>query len=217
MIRLKANLVNKRMYKSRSGNRSLLTLKESRYEELTALTKDKLIGIVKQINDSTLKLYDTYENLYKYFIKGKIPLLSNAEINDFIIELLTPSTGNTGCNDFEYLVRKKYYKEDKTFCPYIYCRYWFNNEEWGNCTRFVIAKSAETGEEGGWVLEEIGKIKNLLGKGEISRERVRQIEEDAIKHLLRKSKSDPEVKKIVDLFIESSKGEQRGGQKWNMH
>ncbi len=181
------------------------------FKELHKQPTNRLVNIIKKLNTSVLNLftaYDKAQRAYNILINKSERGISITSVGDFIDELLTPSQGKSGCSDFEYEVRKEYYKTDKTFCNYIYCRYWFDNEEWGNCVRFVIAESAE---DKGWTLEKMGEIKNALGRGVLTRERVRQIEVEAVKTFVKNLKEEKEWSTLVDYFVKIAKGDDEYG------
>lgn len=161
------------------------------YKQLRYLNKYKLTRMLNELNKSALKLHREYNALLK-FQKDRegLTVVSEQNLREFIIAVLTPSNGpNEGCTSFEYNVRKQYYKQDNTPCPYIYCRYWFDNEEWGNCINFVVSVAKEDGEKGAeWSLGKIGGVNNLITRGILSRERVRQLEKEGIQHLVEKCK-----------------------------
>ena len=190
-------------------NRASYILPES-FKELNKLPTNRLVNIIKELNTSILNLimaYDKAQRAYNILISKGEKGISITNMGDFIDELLTPSQGEKGCSDFEYAVRKEYYKTDNTYCNYIHCRYWFNNEEWGNCVRFVIAESAENK---GWSLEKIGEIKNALGRGVLTRERVRQIEVEAVKMFVKNLREEKDWSTLVEYFVKIAKGDEYG-------
>jgi len=157
-----------------------------------------LIQLAGKLNEDLQNLFKDYQRLYKRFVENENLVLTKETLNDFVEELLTPTNGELGCTEFEYKVRRRYFKEDNTLCPYLRCRYWFDNHDWGNCTKFVIAKS---GDDEGWTLEKIGEVPNLISKGNLSRERIRQLENDAIQHFTQRIKDNPETTNLATEFI----------------
>jgi hypothetical protein len=170
------------------------------------LPRAKLLAIVLNMNKMILKLCNDYNKVFKLLeqIQGE-PIITKPELGEFINELFTPSQGNeNGCSTFEYEVRKKYYKQDKTECPFMNCRYWFNNKEWSNCSKIV---ASQANDEHGWSLEKISEIKNLLSKGNLSKERIRQIEVIAINKLIKKEQNNPEIQNLLIALLQWKENE----------
>ncbi len=191
------------------AKRASYILPES-FKKLNKQSVNCLVNIIKELNTSILNLdmeYDKAQRAYNILISKSEKGISITNMGDFIDELLTPSQGESGCSDFEYAVRKEYYKTDNTHCNYIHCRYWFDNEEWSNCVRFVIAESAE---DKGWSLEKMGEIKNALGRGVLTRERVRQIEVEAVKMFVKNLKQEKDWNVLVEYFVKIAKGDEYG-------
>uniref|UniRef100_A0A6M3L3Z1 Uncharacterized protein n=2 Tax=viral metagenome TaxID=1070528 RepID=A0A6M3L3Z1_9ZZZZ len=84
------------------------------------------------------------------------------------------------CEDSSFVTRAKYFKEDKTECPYLACSYWFDNDEWMNCSRLVQICSRQ---QGGAAIEQLVEIKNLFCEGTASAARLRLEEERALRKL----------------------------------
>ncbi len=206
-------LLGKKFYKTlKSKNREAIETKLATYVlpgtflKLNKLSHTYLSYIIKSLNTTILDLITEYEkaqNIITHYRKE----ITKESLNDFIDDLLTPSQGEIGCSDFEYQVRKEYHKKDNTFCNHIYCRYWFDNEEWGNCVRFTIAQAAD---DGGWTLEKIGGIKNALGRGELTRERARQIEVEAVKMFVENLKKEEGLMPLIEHFVKIAKEDEYG-------
>ena len=178
------------------------------HNKLNRLSVGRLVRIIKGLNSSIIDLHIDYErmcNSYaKFTVKHKTSY-SIEEINGFIDELLTPSQGESGCSEFEYLVRKENYKIDKTNCNSIRCKYWFDNEKWSNCAKLAMGESHENE---GLTLEKMGNISNFLGKGKVSRERIRQIEVEAVKSFIEKIKKDEDLSYLARNIVVLGRGKE---------
>ena len=155
-------------------------------------SKERLIKLVLKLNTEVLNLFTSYVHLWEEWTKfnPKGTTISSQEVNEFLRSIVTPPNGPTGCSDFELSVRKKYYKEDKTECPYYNCRYWIDNADWANCFHLV---NKEASKEDGWTLDQIAKVPNLIIPGTVSRERIRQLEVSALTKIAEKSKNIPDI------------------------